>query len=261
MGRHRREGFLHLERIGHVAGQAEGTGAAAPGHGRRRLAIEVEHGQIGTLGGEGAGGGGADRAGPAGDHHHRAGQGLLGGLAELGLLQAPVLHVEGVVLPHRLEAADALGGQQGGGPGFGDVGGHGGLSGGLADSHQTQSRDRHHPGQGIEGLLDAPNPVVLAHEGGLIVGGVGLQGRRQGGAPGLQGGRVAGGGGDGEHQGMGLGADHVIWRGHTAARPVGQAAVVDHGTGQGCGAQIQEPVGASAGGTGGPAQGTAQARQ
>ena len=260
MGRYRREGFLHLERIGHVAGQAQGAGAAAPGHGRSRLAIEVEHGQIGTLGGEGARRGCADRAGPAGDHHHRAGQGLLGGLAELGLLQAPVLHVEGVVLPHRLEAADALGGQQGGGPGFGDVGGDRRLGGRFADSHQAQSRDRHHPRQGIEGLLDAAHPGVLALEAGLIVGGVGLQGRRQGGAPGLQGNRVARGGGGREHQGMGLGANHMVRGGHTAAGPVGQAAVVDHGTGQGCGAQIQEPVGASAGGTGGPAQGTAQAR-
>ena len=60
---------------------------------------------------------------------------------------------------------------------------------------------------------------------------------------------------------MGLGADHVIRGGDAAAGPIGQAGVVDHGAGQWGGPQIQEPVGAGAGGLGGPAQGTAQARQ
>ena len=248
---HPRDRVAHLLAIGDITGQAKGPRTAG---GRRRpdgLAIEVQQGQLSPLGGEGPGRGRADGASAAGDQHHLAGQGLLGALAELGLLQAPVLHVEGVVLAHRLEAADALGRQQRAGPGLADVSRHGRLSGALADADQPQPGNGDQPRQGIEHRLMAADPGVLTLEVAPVLRRVGLQRRLDRRRRGI--GR--------QQQRPGLGADHVVRGGHTALHPVRQALVVDHGAGQGGVAQRQEPAAASAAGFGGPAQGTAQLRQ
>ncbi len=153
--RDRGEGRVHRRGVGQVALQGQD---AAPGARRRRpgrLAVEIEHRHLGALRGEGPGDGRPDRPAAAGDHDHLARQALFDRLAQLGLLQRPVFHVEGVGLAYGFEAAHRLGVEQGLGPVLSDVGGDGGVRRTLANADQTQARDGDHPGQGVQRRLDA----------------------------------------------------------------------------------------------------------
>ena len=245
------EGGAHLLRIGDIAGQAQGRGAAGGRHRHRRFAIAVEHRHIGALGREGAGRSRADAAAAAGDQHHLAGQRLGSALAELGLLEAPVLHIKRVVLAHRLKAADALGRQQGAGPGLAQVGRDRGGLRRSAEADQPQTGNRHQPRQGIKATLMTTDAQVLALEVAAIGLHVSLQRLIDGAVIGI--GR--------QHQRPGLGANDVIGGGDTAIGPVGEAGVIADGTGFGALAQIEQPVIRRAAGPGGPAKGAPQARQ
>ncbi len=242
------EGGVYGQLVGDVAGQRQGGLAAGGGHGLGGVQIAVQHRDLGPLGGEGDGDGRPDGAAAAGDRDHPAGQALLGRLAELGLLQRPVLHVEGVLVADRLEPADGLGVQQDGGPVLGDVGGDGGLGRALAHAHEAEARDRQDARQGIEGDLGAARAgVVVAGEIGLVVADVGGEGRVD----------VTARRGD---QREALGADHVVRRGDPALGPVRQAFVVADRAGGGRGTQVEDETAgpAVAGGLG---QGAAQAGQ
>ena len=74
----------------------------------RRLAVDVEHGDRGAVGGKRLGRGGADRAG-AGHQGDLAGQRLDHRAFQLGLLEAPIFEREQIALGQRLVAADGLG--------------------------------------------------------------------------------------------------------------------------------------------------------
>ena len=66
--------------------------------------VAVEHGDLGALRRERRGGRRADARAAAGDDDDLAREPLLGLLAELGLLERPVLDVEEIVLAERLVA-------------------------------------------------------------------------------------------------------------------------------------------------------------
>ena len=230
------KGGTHRSRVGDIAAQAQSAGAAGGGHGGGALAIEVDHGQVGAGGGKGPSRRFADRPAAAGDQHYLTGQGLLGSLAQFGLLQAPVLHIKGVVLIDGPKAADALGRHQSGGPSFSDVGGDRGIGGGAAHTDQAMARQGQQARQGIKGGFTTADALVLAVEIGPVVGQISCQGSLHLGSPGEQGpgingGPVGSGGGRGQHQGPGLGADHMVRGGHAPTGPVRQTGVIHDGAG------------------------------
>jgi hypothetical protein len=159
------EGGGHGAIIGDVAGQGQGAHlAAALLKGRVR---QVQDRHLRALGLEGCCRGPADGAGPAGHRHHVAGERGLLALAQLGLLQGPVLDVEELRVAEAGEVADGfrLGDHLDGG--LRQVRHNPGVLGALAGGEEPDARHQEHPRHGIERLLGA---VAWCPPGGRCCG-------------------------------------------------------------------------------------------
>ena len=167
----RSERLPDLGAVGHIAGEPQA--AHGPGCCRSRFAIQVEHGHRRALRGERHGRGEPDAAAGAGHHGHLAGEGLGHRALELGLLQAPVLHVEQVGFAQRLVAADGLGVGDDADGVLGEIRGNRRILGRGADAEQADTWDKDHARAGIELGLHPAHARVLALEHGIVARHVG----------------------------------------------------------------------------------------
>ena len=173
----------------------------------------VQHGDLSALSGEGAGDGGADGPAAAGHRDHLARQGLGLGLAELGLLQRPVFHLEGVGRADALEAAHGL-------PAsdttamvvLGDVGGDGRVLAASAPRRTGPGTgNQHHARHGVEhGLFRFGLGVVTLEIGAVALGIGGTASARGLRGEVVQRRRVC----RRQDHRPGLDADHMVGRGH-----------------------------------------------
>ena len=165
------EGGAHLARLRHVAGHRQRARADARGNTARRRFVDVEYRDLRALGGKGLDRRGADAAPAAGDERDMSRQRLLRALAELGLLERPVLDVEQVGLTHRGVAADGLGRRDHLDGRLGEVGGNARVFRRRPEAKQAEPGHQNHPRQGIERRLVGPGSRVVAGEVGAVVGG------------------------------------------------------------------------------------------
>ena len=135
----------------------------------RRLAVDVENGDSGAVGGKRLGRGGADRAG-AGHDRHLPGQRLDHGAFQLGLFEAPIFEREQIALGQRLVAADGLGIGDHLDRVLGKIGGDRGILGRAPQAEQADARHEHHARAAVELGFGPADGRVLAGEIGLVVG-------------------------------------------------------------------------------------------
>ena len=147
---------------------AQGQGAHLAAGLLERRARQIQDRHLRALGLESLRRGPADRAGPAGHRHHVAGERGLLALAELGLLQGPVLDVEELRVAKTGEMADRfrLGDHLDGG--LRQVRDDPGVLGALAGGEESDPRHQEHPRHGIERLFGAAQAGVVTCEVGAI---------------------------------------------------------------------------------------------
>jgi hypothetical protein len=110
----------------------------------------------------------SDGAGSARDQGHLAAQNGRGALAELRLLERPVLHVEEITLGDPLVAPDRGGPELRADRVFGDVRGDGRGAARLADREQAEARHHDHARRRIEGRALDTLGLDVAPEVGLV---------------------------------------------------------------------------------------------
>ena len=234
-GADRVERGAHGFRVRYVAGNGEAAllEPGSDGAGHRTVAVEDRDG--GAFGGKGACRSGPDATAATGDHHDLPGKRRIAGLAEFGLLQRPVLHVEQVGFGNRLVAADGFG--------IGDdahgvhrqIGGNARGRHGAADAEQAEAGDQHHPRIGVERDLGRFAHAVVADEVFAVLGEIGFCGRA----------RAVGEGCDRRvvrrrhDQRPGLRADGVIRRDHAALAVAADLGAIDIGADRRAGAEFE----------------------
>ena len=131
------ERLINGQTIGDIHRQPQGGLAALLGHGLGRFAIQVQYHHFGTLLSKGDGTGRADARTAAGDHGHLTGQRLFRRLAQLGLFQRPIFHIEQIGFGQGGKLSDRFRIGDGGHGIDGNVRGDGRILGRSADAEQT----------------------------------------------------------------------------------------------------------------------------
>ena len=135
----------------------------------RRFGVDVEQRHRRTLGGQGLGGRGADRA-RAGDHRHLPGQRLGDRALQLRLLQAPIFEREEIARRQRLVAADPFGVGDHAHRVLGKIRGNMGVLRRAAQAEQADPRHQHDTRARIELGLGRAHGRILAGEIVVVAG-------------------------------------------------------------------------------------------
>ena len=126
--------------------------------------VAREHGDLGSLGREGAGDRRADRSAAAGHRNDVAGEPARRTLAEFGLFERPVLHRENIGLGNALIAPDRLGCADHGDVRLGDIGGHPRFAERSADAEEAEAWHEHDPRNGIQRFLRRHALCIVSRE-------------------------------------------------------------------------------------------------